>query len=224
MAVRLMPPRFTVAHTDDELHVTIHPHHTAEMKFTSIFVLSLAVVVSGVLISNRIHFSIYPQLADGLYIAILVVLGLSVIVSVWCSYETLEISNTVMRLRSTIFGIGYRSSYSADMVSGLQVLPTTTQSFGNHQVPKVMRPAMALQFGSMTIFFARGIDEAEANMIREIIIQQFPQYGPQAIEPQVDQVRRYETVARQPVTIRHTVEHLDDKLRLILPIHPATEP
>ncbi len=95
--------------------------------------------------------------------------------------EKIEVSNDSVKIRRAIYRFGKISEYLTSHIKGMRVSPVT---IGNNWLGwsgaasfwGISGGHLVFDYGSKTIRFGGGVDEAEARQILEEIYTRFPQY------------------------------------------------
>jgi len=95
--------------------------------------------------------------------------------------EVIEITNQAIITKRVVFGLGFPNEYSFEYIKVLRVSVNvnTNDMFGWSRAGRLYGLSgglIAFDYGSKTINFGSGIDEAEAKQILTEITQRFPQY------------------------------------------------
>ncbi len=95
--------------------------------------------------------------------------------------EVIEISNQAIITNRVVFGLGFPKEYSVEHIKVLRISANVNANdmFGWSRAGRLYGLSgglIAFDYGSKTINFGSGIDEAEAKQILAEITQRFPQY------------------------------------------------
>jgi hypothetical protein len=88
--------------------------------------------------------------------------------------ETLHVTAHTLEVRTRRLWFERAVKHDAGQVRRLRVLPVNVPTWLNVLIGGV--PTLAFDYGSRTVRFGRGLDEAEAAQVLEQIAQKFPQY------------------------------------------------
>jgi hypothetical protein len=95
--------------------------------------------------------------------------------------EIIQVSNYAITTSRSILGFGFPKEYSSEYIKTLRVSssPSSNDMFGWSRASRfygVGGGLLAFDYGSKTVKFGAGIDEAEAKQILSEIQQRYPQY------------------------------------------------
>ena len=97
--------------------------------------------------------------------------------------EIVTITPDYLSLRRAILGIGYTTTYQAAHIKNLRavavLVPFYMRSYSHHwwlHCMNILWGTLAFDYGSLTVRFGCGVDEAEAKHILAKIIARFPSY------------------------------------------------
>ncbi len=100
--------------------------------------------------------------------------------------EIIQVSNSVITTSRSVLGFGFPKEYSSEYIKALRVSTSSSSNdtFGWSRASRfygIGGGLIAFDYGSKTINFGGGIDEAEAKQILSEIQQRYPQYRSKAI-------------------------------------------